>query len=399
MFYKLLITFLTLVAVVMGLHYFKREFNVGPGLNFISQYLPKNATPTPELLSPVPDLSATSAAIVLTPRAQLSRLLAVPVILDEDSIASSSISLTLIGELEPAVVTLFGSDIAATTAAVVIDQLQALPNPPIIAVDHEGGTVQRLSGDGFTILPSWRTLCQMAPEKREQLLASAAAELKAVGVDLVLGPVVDRTASGSALAGRTCSSQPEVIAQNAQALIDIFEKNGIASMLKHYPGIGAARADLHTRSAVIALTPQDTQPFETLLTQTPSLPVMIGHVRIEPAQPDLPCSMSTLCVGELRRVYPQSLLVTDALEMKSAGFLASSSALLRPLPERAASALQAGVDMLLFGPSVTELELTESLDLLEQVYVVQGKLDARVTTHFDRVTQWQQSLRAQQSAP
>ena len=393
MFIRLLVISLTVVCIVMGVHYFHYQFGIGPGLPNLNNSLALlRPTPVPTPSSAPTTLPATSSSTLETLPQQLGNLLAVPLLLDETGIASGSVSLAYVKQNQPAIVILFGSDLSATVAASVTSQLHQLPNPPVVAVDHEGGIVQRLAGDGFTKLPSWQQLCALSSLKRVELIASSAAQLKAAGIDLVLGPVVDLSASGSALRTRSCSSDPEKVSAIAQELIDSYKQVGLATMLKHYPGIGSAQADLHTRSAKVLLTPDDTRPFEALLATNPAQPVMLSHVRIDPADPLTPCSQSPLCVGELPRVYPDALLVTDALEMKSAGFLASSSAILRPLPERATASLRAGADILLFGPTVTESDINQVQQRLVQDFTAQGQPDEKTLAHIGRVKRWRASL-------
>ncbi len=373
----------------MGVHYVYREFGVGPGLPDFSARLLGSQMQTP---SPMPAEPTSTPEPTDSVQIQLAQLLAVPLVLTDEGVASSSVSLKYIAEKKPLMVVLFGSKLSSDVVTRVVAELSSLPTPPVIAVDHEGGSVQRLSGPGFTVLPSWRELCASPVEKREALLASSAAELKKAGVDLILGPVIDRSASGSAMGNRACSSDPAVIARIAQEQIVINQEQGVASMIKHYPGIGLARADLHKQSTKIALKPEDVQPFETLLSVNGALPVMISHARIDPADPETPCSMSYLCVGELRQVFPEVLLVADALEMNSAGFLASSSAILRPLPERGSASVRAGVDVVLFGPSVTEAELDGVLVQMEKDFTRSGQLDARAQQHLARTKKWRATL-------
>lgn len=395
MFVRILLIILTLLCMAMGLHYFKHQFGIGPGLPDLSGYWP-SAQPSPSPLVATSSAQQSDPALsdADTVERRLAGLLALPLLVDDTGIASSSVSLQYIGEKRPLMVTLFGTEIPATVAAAVVAQLRQLPVPPVVAVDHEGGTVQRLSGEGFTQLPSWRQLCSMAPEARKDLMASSAAELAETGIDVVLAPVLDLTASGSALGTRTCASTPATVATVAQEFVDAYTAVGIVPVLKHFPGIGSARVDLHTQSAKVTVTPQDTQPFETLLTANPPLPVMLSHLRVEPSDPGTPCSLSYLCVGELHRAFPESLLVSDALEMYSAGFLATSSAVLRPLPERAVATLRAGADVALFGPTVSQADIDATLKQLQKDLQPMGQLERSTLEHITRTRQWRASLRS-----
>ncbi len=388
MFVRILIFLLLVLCVVMGVHYVKREFGVGPGLPNLTAGWQSDLTPPPTLIPSLPTDADNQQTASDSVRQQIGSLLAIPLILDEDGVASNSVSLAFVQEHQPLMVVLFGTDISATAAAAVTSQLHQLPNPPLVAVDHEGGTVQRLAGSGFTTLPSWQQLCALQPEVRGDLIASSAAQLQQAGIDVVLGPVVDRAASGSALRSRSCSADPEKIAAVAQQLISIYKEVDIATMLKHYPGIGSSRSDLHTQSAKTTIKADDTRPFEILMANDPTLSVMVSHLRIDPADPETPCSMSYLCVGELHRVFPDAILVSDALEMKSAGYLTGSSTIQRPLSERPTAVLRAGVDVALFGPSVTEADLTAVINQLEKDFTISGRLDAKATTHVLRANQW-----------
>lgn len=393
MFIRLLLISLTALCIVMGVHYVKREFGVGPGLPDLTAWWQSGRESADlDIAVPAASPSSSTSANPESLQEQLGNLLAIPLILDESGVASSSVTLEYVQSKKPLMVVLFGTDVTATVAASVIADLNKLPHPPIIAVDHEGGTVQRLAGAGFTRLPSWQQLCSMQGEKRTHLIASSAAELRQVGVDVVLGPVVDRVASGSAMRSRSCSSDPEKVASIAHDLIETYQAAQLTPVLKHYPGIGSARADLHTQPAKVTVTPEDTRPFEILLTAHPGIPVMISHLRIDPADPDTPCSMSYVCVGELRRVFPEAFLISDALEMTSAGFLASSSAIQRPLPARASQTLRAGADIALFGPTVTQADLDLVLQNMEDDLVLLGRLDNSTSAHIARAKQWRSSV-------
>ncbi len=397
MFVRLLLFSLAVICIVMGFHYVKREFGISPGLPDLTLFFdtalpsaPPAAAPPASTQSGALDPSKSDDSMVGDDR--LGSLFAVPVLLDETGIAASSVTLAYIRETQPLMVVLFGTDVPATAAASAIAQLRTGAKPPIIAVDHEGGLVQRLSGEGFTRLPSWQQLCNMSELQRAPLLASSAAQLKQVGINAVLGPVMDLSASGSALRSRTCAANPDQVVLMARESIEAYRAEGVSSILKHYPGIGSAKVDLHTASAKVVLTPKDTQPFEALLLEQPELPIMISHVRVEPADALTPCSMSFVCVGELHRVFPKALLISDALEMKSAGYLASSSAVLRPLPDRATNALRAGIDVLLFGPAVTEADLRAVHQKLQQEYVLSSGLTAKAAEHVARNEAWRSSL-------
>lgn len=120
----------------------------------------------------------------------------------------------------------------------------------LVAVDQEGGQVQVLSGPGFSDMPSARTQGQWSTER---LLAEAAGwgrELQAAGVHLVLGPVADVLSAelGEANApigryDRAFGTEPEAVAEHVAAFVEGMRAAGIATTVKHFPGLGRVRGN------------------------------------------------------------------------------------------------------------------------------------------------------------
>ena len=125
----------------------------------------------------------------------------------------------------------------------------AAPGPILVAVDQEGGKVQRLNANnGFTAWPSARELGRGAPENTRRLAEAMAAQLAEAGFDLNFAPVVDLDFPGSpAVSGleRAFSSDPALVAAHARAFIEGMAEHGIISALKHFPGHGSATGDSH----------------------------------------------------------------------------------------------------------------------------------------------------------
>ena len=132
-------------------------------------------------------------------------------------------------------------------------EIHALRTPALlIAVDHEGGRVQRFR-DGFTAIPPMRELGvawdknAVAAKKLAQDTGYVlATELRAHGVDLTFAPVLDVDFKRSSVIGdRAFHADPEIIAPLAQALVHGFNLGGMSSVGKHFPGHGHVRADSH----------------------------------------------------------------------------------------------------------------------------------------------------------
>lgn len=144
--------------------------------------------------------------------------------------------------------------------------IHGLRNPPlIIAVDHEGGRVQRFR-DGFTAIPAMRELGRIwdaGAQRARQLATEAgfvlAAELRAHGVDLTFAPVLDVDHGSSSVIGdRALHSDPRAVAELARALLQGFRQAGMSGVGKHFPGHGHVRGDSHLE------VPVDERPFEEI---------------------------------------------------------------------------------------------------------------------------------------
>ncbi|RRD57022.1 beta-N-acetylhexosaminidase [Comamonadaceae bacterium OH2545_COT-014] len=167
--------------------------------------------------------------------------------------------------------------------------IKALRPDLLIAVDHEGGRVQRFRTDGFTHLPPMRALGEawMRDALRAQDAASACgyvlgAELRACGVDLAFTPVLDLDWGGSTVIGdRAFHADARVVTMLAKSVLHGLLLAGLSGCGKHFPGHGFVRADSHThmpvdRRSLKAILQDDAAPYGWLGTVLPS--VMPAHV-------------------------------------------------------------------------------------------------------------------------
>ena len=229
--------------------------------------------------------------------------------------------------------------------------IRELRSPPLlIAVDHEGGRVQRFR-EGFTRLPPVRLLGRRYDEDRRDALRKAhslgwlmAAELRAVGVDFSFAPCVDLDYGLSEIIGdRAFHRDPQAVAALATAYMAGMREAGMAAVAKHFPGHGAVRADSHLALPVdrrpLADMEGDLSPYRALIeNQLPG--IMAAHV--EYSAVDLkPASLSSRWItGILRGTLGfHGCVFADDLSM--AGAAASGDVV-----ERARLALAAGCDVL-----------------------------------------------------
>jgi len=148
---------------------------------------------------------------------------------------------------------------SAEQLAALTAEIHALRDPPlIIAVDQEGGRVQRFRSDGFTCLPPMRRIGECWDEDRIRALDLArctgfvlACELLAHGVDLSFTPVLDIDYGVSrAIGDRAFHPDPQTVTKLAGALVTGLAEAGMGCVGKHFPGHGFIEADSHVETPV-----------------------------------------------------------------------------------------------------------------------------------------------------
>jgi beta-N-acetylhexosaminidase len=229
-------------------------------------------------------------------------------------------------------------------------EVRALREPQLlIAVDHEGGRVQRFR-DGFTRLPPMRAIGACAPGDGVRLARAAgaviAAELQAHGVDFSFAPVLDVDYGASSVIGdRAFCGDPEAIAELAGAFVSGLDAGGMAAVGKHFPGHGYASADSHFEMPVddrelAAIEASDLVPYRRLVAQGLAA-VMPAHV-IYPKVDRRPAGFSPVWLRDILRgrLGFKGVIFSDDLSMEAASAGGG-------VVERARAALDAGCDMIL----------------------------------------------------
>ncbi len=235
----------------------------------------------------------------------------------------------------------------------LVAEIRALRRPPlIVAVDHEGGRVQRFR-EGFSAIPPMRMLGRehrRDPDSAERLARQAGwligAELRAVGIDLCFAPCVDLDWGVSEIIGdRSFGRSPNVVATLAGAFCRGLREAGMAAVAKHFPGHGAVVADSHEKLPYdrreYGDILDDMQPYERLTGMNLIAGVMTAHV-VYPNIESMPASFSEVWIQrELRdRIGFGGAVFSDDLSMKATRDYGT-------MVERARLALDAGSDMVL----------------------------------------------------
>lgn len=226
---------------------------------------------------------------------------------------------------------------------------QRLGDDLVILVDQEGGTVARLRAErGFRApLPSATDFARLGPAERIAAARRQARELADLGFDGNLAPVVDlarRPDGPLAARGRTFGTDPDTVVACARDVIAGHRAEGLATCLKHFPGLGSARLDSHHARPVLgdAFDPElELAPYRALLDDAaPPEMVMASHAVWATVDAERPASASAAVLnGVLRGALGfEGVVATDSLDMAGAG--AGSV-------EAAVDALLAGADLLM----------------------------------------------------
>jgi beta-N-acetylhexosaminidase len=231
-------------------------------------------------------------------------------------------------------------------------EIRALRTPELlIAVDHEGGRVQRFR-EGYTPIPAmaelgtlWDVDRSAARRVSEAAGVIIAIELTSSGVDFSFTPVLDIAFGRSGVIGnRAFHREAEAVAELAAALIAGLARGGAAAVGKHFPGHGFAAADSHVAIPVdprplSQIRAVDLAPYRHLVHQLAG--VMPAHV-IYPEVDQAPAGFSRIWLRDVLRneIGFDGVIFSDDLSMEGASGAGGIVA-------RAGAALSAGCDMVL----------------------------------------------------
>ena len=231
--------------------------------------------------------------------------------------------------------------------------IHALRSPPLlIAVDHEGGRVQRFR-EGFTKIPPMREFGKIWDtnrKKAKELAVEAgwilAAELRAHGVDFSFTPVLDMDYGDSLVIGdRAFHKDTKAINELAFSLMQGLKKGGMSAVGKHFPGHGFVAADSHVSIPVDErsfdeIAQNDMQPFRQMIDEGLAA-IMPAHV-IYPKVDDKPAGFSTKWLQKVlrERLGFNGVIFSDDLSMEGATVGGD-------VTTRSLAALNAGCDMVL----------------------------------------------------
>ena len=223
------------------------------------------------------------------------------------------------------------------------------PEPPKIALDQEGGRVNRLAALGYSF-PGASDL-DGETERTRSLASEMAGLLKDLGFDVDFAPVADLGPAfqGTGLEGRLYGEDPMVVTACCRAFLAGLAKAGVAGCLKHFPGLGGSRVDSHRALPEMPGDEEERaphlEPYRRLSKNVPY--AMVAHGSYEFLDSTVPSSLDPRSYELLRSLGFKGYSVTDDLKMGALSGTAELSSLVL-------SSLSAGASLALWVSSQEE---------------------------------------------
>lgn len=263
-----------------------------------------------------------------------------------------------------------------------------------VAIDHEGGKVNRLSSP-FTKFPGNENLGEInSPKMGFQFGVILAKELKAVGINVNFAPVVDVNTNpdNPVMKGRMFSSDPEVCGKLGSAVCRGIQKMGVAAVAKHFPGHGDTQVDSHfdlpqINKSISELEKIEMVPFKRLVRSRVE-GVMTAHILNAAIDSEYPATLSEKTIQPLLRqgMRYSKLIFSDDMEMKAIADNYGAE-------EAAVLAIKAGCDVLIYrgdnGVPVGAIEAV--IKAVENKKITRSQIEASV----DRILNCKKTYAAQ----
>lgn len=270
------------------------------------------------------------------------------------------------------------------------ESLQSRADIPLfIAVDQEGGKVQRLKSRwGFPETPSAERLGADGPVASGAAGRIVGRVLSQNGINMDFAPVVDVNVTPASPAigalGRSFSADPRDVAAHAAAFAGGLREHGVIPCLKHFPGHGSAMADSHKGLTDVTETwsKHELAPYKTLIDEGYGGMIMTAHVFNASLDPKHPATLSGRVIGSTlrQRLGWDGVVITDDMDMRA---IRDSYGMRTALK----LAIRAGADIMLYGnnlrydPQIMRKAYDTILGLVHS-----GEIsEARIRQSFERI--------------
>lgn len=268
-----------------------------------------------------------------------------------------------------------------------LNSCQSVDNLPLfIAIDYEGGAVNRLKKiDGCMPTLTAEMVAGLPKDELNHYSQQMANTLSELGFNLNFSPVVDLNLSLDegiiGKLGRSFSADPEHVSSIAKQFVHAFAEQGIASCYKHFPGHGSAVNDSHYGFVDVTDTfcEKELAPYYALSSDHSM--VMTAHVINRQLDPSgLPATLSHKMLTELLRdkIGFDGVIISDDLQMNAISHHF-------PMKEALMLTFNAGADMVIFGNQLGTISAPEVIDIIEQLVEEQKISKARIEEAYQRV--------------
>lgn len=270
-----------------------------------------------------------------------------------------------------------------TTLALVEEIKSTVKIPLFLAIDQEGGRVQRLSylpNDIITQIPPMYELGKTENEALAYEVGTVVAEeLQVFGINVNFAPVVDvlTNQENKVIGNRSFGSIASLVSKMSISFANGLENKGVIAVYKHFPGHGSTKTDSHYDLPVLTKTKEELWdceliPFQNAIENGANI-IMIGHIAI-PAidEENTPASLSKKIITNLLKeeMNYQGLVVTDALNMKAITNYYNEKQIYE-------KAINAGVDLLLM-PNDPKKAITYIKELIEEGKLTKEQIEQSV---------------------
>ncbi len=269
-------------------------------------------------------------------------------------------------------------------------------NPLLIALDYEGGVVDRLTQiDGCMTTMNAMSLAALSESEFDEEVGQMASTLKSLGFNLNFAPVVDLNLNDQqgiiGKLGRSFSNKPDIVARIASRFVEIFSSYGIACCYKHFPGHGSAIGDTHEGFVDVSETFHfdELAPYRSLVNDLDK-PVMVMTAHVVNKSLDsqgLPATLShEILTGLLRNTMGyDGVIISDDLQMQAISKHYS-------LEESLSLTINAGADMVIFANQLGNITAPEVIDCIEQLVLNKIIEPKRIDEAYRRVMQFKHQL-------
>lgn len=255
--------------------------------------------------------------------------------------------------------------------------------PLFICIDQENGVVRRL-GDGTTVFPGAMLLgATDEPQNAYEMGMATGKELKALGINWNLAPVVDvnNNPNNPVIGVRSYGENAEKVAEFSEAAMKGMQAAGVMTCLKHFPGHGDTNLDSHLELPTIGhdmkrLEEVELVPFRKCI-QTGADTVMSAHVYFPALENRIgvPATMSKAVITGLLRekLGYKGVITTDCMEMKAISDTVGTA-------RGAVEAIKAGIDLVMIShlPSLQKEAIEAIVTAVETGEILESQIDEAV---------------------